>query len=68
MNFESGEKLIAQADECLADASRALERGSWNTVIRRSQEAVELSLKGVLRMMGVEYPKIHDPYGFFSLF
>ena len=29
-------------------------------VVRRSQEVVETALKGLLKMMGVEYPKSHD--------
>jgi len=29
-------------------------------VVRRAQEAVELSLKGALLELGIEYPKVHD--------
>jgi len=29
--------------------------------VRASQEAVELSIKAILRLIGVEYPKTHDP-------
>lgn len=60
-NFERGEKLIREAEEYLEEVLRAYARGSWNIVVRRSQETVELSLKGLLRLMGVEYPKVHDP-------
>jgi HEPN domain-containing protein len=28
--------------------------------VRLSQECVELSLKAVLKAVGIEYPKIHD--------
>jgi len=38
---------------------RAYERRSWGMVVRRAQEVVETSLKGLLKMMGVEYPKSH---------
>ncbi|MEA1964408.1 MAG: HEPN domain-containing protein [Candidatus Aerophobetes bacterium] len=59
-NFETGEKLIGEAEEYYLDLLQAYKRRSWNTVARRAQEVVELSLKGLLKMMGIEYPKIHD--------
>lgn len=34
--------------------------GLWADVVRESQEVVELSLKGLLRFMRVEVPRIHD--------
>lgn len=34
--------------------------GSWADVVRESQEVVELSLKGLLRAVGVDPPRIHD--------
>jgi HEPN domain-containing protein len=33
---------------------------SWVDVVRESQEAVELALKGLLRGFGVDPPRIHD--------
>lgn len=36
---------------------------AFSDVIRESQEIVELSLKGMLRFIGVEPPKIHDVGG-----
>ena len=33
---------------------------SWADVVRESQEAVELALKGLLRAHGVEPPRLHD--------
>ena len=36
------------------------EHQSWADVVRESQEAVELALKGLLRAFGVEPPRIHD--------
>jgi len=59
-NFETGEKLIDEAEDYYLDLLQAYKRKSWNTVMRRAQEVVELSLKGLLKMMGIEYPKIHD--------
>jgi hypothetical protein len=34
--------------------------GSFADVVRESQEAVELALKGLLRASGVDPPRIHD--------
>lgn len=59
-NFETGEKLIKEAEDYYLDLLQAYKRKSWNTVIRRAQEIVELSLEGLLKIMGVEYPKVHD--------
>ena len=33
---------------------------SWADVVRESQEAVELALKGLLRGCGVDPPRVHD--------
>jgi len=57
---------LSAAREVYDEMLRAYERGSWNIVVRRAQEAVELSLKGLLKMMVVEYPKSHDVGGIFG--
>lgn len=36
------------------------EAASWADVVRESQEAVELALKGLLRAHGIEAPRTHD--------
>ncbi len=36
---------------------------SWADVVRESQEAVELALKGMLRQYGIEPPRVHDVSG-----
>ena len=36
---------------------------SWADVVRQSQEAVELALKGLLRACGVDPPRVHDVAG-----
>ena len=36
---------------------------SWADVVRQSQEAVELALKGLLRASGVDPPRVHDVAG-----
>ncbi len=51
---------LRQALDRLEDAEDALEGGNYPYALRLSQECVELSLKAALRMVGIEYPKVHD--------
>ena len=51
---------LERARNRLIDASSALKRGAFPEVVRYSQECVELCLKAVLRIVGIEYPKVHD--------
>lgn len=37
-----------------------LKKGAYSDVVREAQEIVELCLKGMLRLVGVEPPKYHD--------
>jgi len=60
-NKESGQKLIQQARRILErDLERAMREKDCNLVVRRAQEVVELTLKGALRFLGIDYPKKHD--------
>ncbi len=56
---------MALATEYLQDMETSLGRMSWNAVVRRAQEVVELALKSVLSYLGVDYPKVHDPAAVF---
>lgn len=59
--LEEGEKLIRQGQWVLErDLRTALEERNFNLAVRRAQEVVELVLKGGLRMLGADYPKVHD--------
>lgn len=51
---------LRQAEARLKDAKDALLEGNYPYAVRLSQECVELSLKAVLKAVGIEYPKIHD--------
>lgn len=62
---QRGGKLIALATEYLQDMEASYDRKSWNAVVRRAQEVVELALKGVLSYLGVDFPKVHDPAAVF---
>ena len=50
----SGESLYPRAVEVLHA------RAAFSDVVRESQEVVELALKGMLRWVGIDPPKIHD--------
>jgi len=51
---------LRRAKARLIAAEDALKRGDYPEAVRYSQECVELSLKACLRIVGVEYPKVHD--------
>ena len=51
---------MRQASSRLEDAEEALEEGNYPYALRLSQECVELSLKASLKLVGIEYPKVHD--------
>jgi HEPN domain-containing protein len=49
-----------KCDDRLAALEVLHSRGAFSDVVRESQEVVELALKGMLRCVGVDPPKIHD--------
>lgn len=51
---------LRQARRILGEAERHHRDEAWHLAVRRSQEAVELALKGVLRGAGIEIPRVHD--------
>ena len=51
---------LRQAEARIRTAERALKEGNYPYSVRQAQEAVELSLKAVLRLVGIEPPKWHD--------
>ncbi len=59
-NVRLAKSNIRQALERLKHASEAAETGNYPYVVRQCQEAVELALKGALRLAGIEPPKWHD--------
>ncbi len=60
-NREQGEKLLREAQWIFErDLKIAIEEENYNIAVRRAQEVVELSLKGCLRLLGIDYPKVHD--------
>jgi HEPN domain-containing protein len=63
-NEEMAASALRIAGRVFEEAKRYRTEGAWNLVIRRCQEAVELSMKGLLRLLGLEVPKVHDVSGF----
>jgi len=64
MNTKSlAESYLKKALDRLDVLDLLFKKGAFSDVIRESQEIVELSLKGMLRFVGVEPPKIHDVGG-----
>lgn len=57
---EMSRSLFEDAEYSLKEAENALQTKNYHRTIRRAQEAVELCLKSLLRLLGVEYPKKHD--------
>jgi HEPN domain-containing protein len=60
---EMARSHLRRAQTVLREAERLYEQEVWNLVVRRCQEAVELALKGLLRAVGAEVPKVHDVSG-----
>lgn len=54
------QSYLKQAEVRLGDAKDAYKDGNHPYAVRLSQECVELSLKAVLKAVGIEYPKVHD--------
>lgn len=51
---------VRRAKARLAAVDALFAGESWADVVRESQEVVELALKGLLRAVGIEPPRIHD--------
>ncbi|MEM3382230.1 MAG: HEPN domain-containing protein [Candidatus Bathyarchaeia archaeon] len=58
--FRIAAAYLQQAKSRLKDAGEALKDGNYPYSLRLSQECVELSLKASLKLVSIEYPKVHD--------
>ena len=59
-NVEMARDYAFRAKRCVEEVELALSRGDFPGAVRRSQEALELGTKAMLRYLGIEYPKEHD--------
>ncbi|RLF12789.1 MAG: hypothetical protein DRJ97_07175 [Thermoprotei archaeon] len=60
INKEMAADYLARALGCLCEARAALRRNDAPGTVRRSQEALELAVKALLRALAIEYPRAHD--------
>src|SRR4030067_2839483 len=54
-----GYAYIKDAKTISEEARESLNKGHYHRTVRKCQEAVELAIKGLLRFVGIEYPKSH---------
>ena len=59
-NRDMAADYLEEAEVSLKQAELALEVGRFNTALRRSQDCVEFSVKALLRLVGIEYPREHE--------
>ncbi len=59
-SLKLAKSYLRQASARLKDARDALTSRNFPYAVRLSQECAELSLKASLRVVGIDYPKVHD--------
>lgn len=59
-NLDFAQSYFDQARSIYEEILLHHQKGAWHLVVRRAQEAVELILKGFLRLGGIEVPRLHD--------
>jgi len=59
-NIEVAKEGLKRGKQWQQNASRAFEDERWNDVVFSYEMAVEQSLKAILILFGIEYPKIHN--------
>jgi len=57
---EMAKDYLFRAKWCLKEAEMALSGENYPMCVRRSQEALELVTKALLRSLAIEYPREHD--------
>ena len=59
-NLTLAQSYLLKAQSRLKILDVLYQEGAFSDVVREAQEIVELALKGMLRQVGVEPPKVHD--------
>jgi len=59
-NLTLAQSYLIKAKTRLKVLSVLYDENAFSDVVREAQEIVELALKGMLRQIGVEPPKVHD--------
>ena len=57
---EMAEDYAYRARRCLREAELAYSEQDYPGVVRRAQESIELAAKVLLRLHGIEYPRVYD--------
>ena len=60
INIEMARDYLVRARRCLREAELAYREGDAPSTVRRAEECLELASRSLLRLLGVEYPKVHD--------
>lgn len=58
-NDKAARSYLADAEIILKEAEDSQPAGHYHRVVRKSQEAAELAVKGLFRLWGLEHPKSH---------
>ena len=59
-NISMARDYANRAERIMDEAENALSNGDAAISVRRTQEALELAAKAVLRRLAIEYPREHD--------
>lgn len=59
-NDKSALSFFDNAKIILEEAKESFVKSHYHRTVRKCQESVELTLKGLLRFLDVDYPKVHD--------
>ena len=62
-NESLAQSYLKKASDRLDVLELLLGKGAYSDVVREAQELVELALKGMIRCIGIEPPKVHDVGG-----
>jgi HEPN domain-containing protein len=62
-NESLAQSYLRKASDRLDVLELLLQKEAYSDVVREAQELVELALKGMLRAIGIEPPKLHDVGG-----
>lgn len=62
-NESLAQSYLKKASDRLDVLELLLRKGAYSDVVREAQELVELALKGMIRSIGIEPPKLHDVGG-----
>ena len=52
--------LLARSGRCLRETRTAYDESDYALCVRRAQETIEPAIKGLLRLVGIEFPREHD--------